>query len=106
MLRDTLHLERVLLGMMRGEYLVEDDDGAVSIASGEYEALAIRGPRHVRKLIIMQLRQQTHRPRLLRIIDRNRVHRHHREQHPIWEREDRCRAWGCESAGVPAGGRE
>lgn len=44
MLRDTLHLERVLLGMMRGEYLVEDDDGAVSIASGEYEALAIRGP--------------------------------------------------------------
>ena len=42
--RDGLELEGVLLRVVRGEELVEDGEGAVAVARGEDEALAVGGP--------------------------------------------------------------
>ena len=42
--RDGLHLQGVLLGVVCREDLVEDDDSAVSISGGEHECLAVRRP--------------------------------------------------------------
>jgi len=39
--RNGLELESLLLDMMCGKYLIENDDGAVAVARGEYETLAI-----------------------------------------------------------------
>ena len=42
--RDRLQLERLLLRVVRGEELVEDDERAVAVARGEHQALAVRRP--------------------------------------------------------------
>jgi hypothetical protein len=40
--RDGLELKRLLLNVVRGEDLIEDDDSAVSIPRREHHTLAIR----------------------------------------------------------------
>lgn len=46
-----LHLQRVLLCMVRGEDIVEDHDRAVSISRREDEGLTIRRPMRKRRRV-------------------------------------------------------
>ena len=41
---DRLKLQRLLLRVMRGKDLIEDDDSTVTVARGEHQALPIWGP--------------------------------------------------------------
>ena len=41
---DGLHLDVVLLGVVEGEILVEEDDGAVAVGGGEHEGLPVWCP--------------------------------------------------------------
>lgn len=111
MVRDRLHLQRMLLRMVCSDNLIKDDEGAISIARREYQTLSIRGPGHVSvslleererslpghigKFIVVQLRKQTQRACLLCIVDRHRIHGRHRKQHAIRKRKNGPRLHGC-----------
>ena len=41
-MRNGLELESLLLDMVCRKYLIENDDGAVAVARGKHETLAIR----------------------------------------------------------------
>ena len=109
-LRDRLHLQRLLLRVMSRKNLVENHNRAVSVPRREYKTLPIRRPtpsikshfnsrlsgdeglmhvpRHVREFIVVQLAEKADGTRLLRIVNRHGVHRDHGEQHAVRQRKD------------------